>query len=190
MRTVSRNRSGVPNACCTPGDTRAKAPCASSRRNASICLWITPRISLMSAALTPLATTGKLGSRTAKEKISALNKLAALPGPRDRDQAAGADHLLQPLALGHHPLRVVRIGIARGAVVLLQPGDQGPAAIDVLLQDARADQDVALRVEHRMLAAGGAKLVQVEARNDLHQAFSAHSALGDRVEARFDRDDR
>src|SRR5687768_8485852 len=152
MRTVSRNRSGVPNACCTPGDTRAKAPCASSRRNASICLWITPRISLMSAALTPLATAGTLGSRTAKEKISALNKLAALPGSRDRDQAAGADHLLQALALRHHPLRVVGVGVARGAVVLLQPRHQRSGAVDVLLEDARADQDVALRVEHRILS--------------------------------------
>jgi hypothetical protein len=52
MRTVSRKRSGVPNERCTPGEASANAPCASSRRKASIWRWMTPRISARSSGVT------------------------------------------------------------------------------------------------------------------------------------------
>src|SRR5574341_1159402 len=143
MRTASRNRSGVPKACCTSGETRAKAPRASSRRKASIWRWMTTRISTMSAPVTgPLAdaATAAESARNATRIRLFFTELGSLRRRRD---------LQQTVALGEDLLGVGGRSVAPGSVVELQPGLQRLRALDVLLQDFGPDVDVALGVEHR-----------------------------------------
>ena len=53
------------------------------------------------------------------------------------------------------------------------------------MQNHRADLDVGDRVEHCLLAAQRVKLVHMEFRDHLHQAFGTHRRLGKRMKARL-----
>src|SRR3954462_5569882 len=97
---------------------------------------------------------------------------------------------LEPRLLGEHLVRVGRGRLVEGARVHLQRRLRVSQPALVLAQDLRADHDVDGRVEQRLLAAVVGKLLEVLLRHHLHQAFGAHGALRDRIEARLHGDDR
>src|SRR4051812_4505200 len=153
MRTTSRNLSAVRKVCCTAGETSANAPCASSRRKASICRLMTVRISATSALVTRFSAAGARPDAATARNIRTVLSIGHLP--ECLDGRAGGEPGLSPARESSVASRLLPVGAALRPES--SPGDSGSlrgSLISPLKRDekisAKTTTDSRKREDHSM----------------------------------------